>query len=187
MTKCLGLKWDRMSKTGGKRIISEEDHLRCLIRRRVWIAEYARALQLQEEGLAIVVSMDESYCHERQVSEFSYLPSDADGNPIVNVPACKGKGRRICIIGAVTKYGHVISHYPPGHPKAGQPIIDCAWIDNYNNHIESNGSFVELNNDGDPRRLYGRFPSCNKQMNKPTLQGITCHLRARKVNGTCWQ
>ncbi len=67
--------------------------------------------------------------------------------------------------------------YPVGHPKAGQPVIDCAWIDAAGNHIDANGSFVELNNEGEPRRMYGIIPSFNKQMNKITLKDI-----ARKLN-----
>ncbi len=35
--------------------------------------------------------MDESYCHERHVSEFSFLPSDAIGKPLVDVQASNGK------------------------------------------------------------------------------------------------
>lgn len=36
---------------------------------------------------------------------------------------------------------------------------------------------MELNNEGEPRLMYGRIPSFNKQMNKITLKDI-----ARKLN-----
>ena len=81
------------------------------------------------------------------------------------------------MIGAITIYGHVISHYPSDHPNAGEPVIDCAWVDKNDDHTESNGSFVELNNNGEPRRLYGRVPSCNTGMTKTQLQGIAAKLR----------
>ncbi len=157
MTKCLGLKWGKVSKVGGARIFTEEERFKYTMRRRVWVAEYAKALQLEKEGKAIVVSMDESYCNERHVSSYSLLPTDGNKNTLGNVPAPKGKGRRICMIGAITRYGHVITHYPPGHPKEGQSVIDCDWLDAGNRHVDVNGSFVELNNEGKPRYIYGRI------------------------------
>ncbi len=111
------------------------------------------------------------------MSECSYLPTDGDGNVIGEVPVPKGKGRRICMIGGCTKYGHIITHYPEGHPKAGQPVIDCDWVDANNNHVDHNGTFVELNNQGKPRKLYGRS-SYGKigSMNATQLKAVAVDL-----------
>lgn len=71
--------------------------------------------------------MDESYCHERHVSEFSFLPSDAIGKPLVDVQASNGK-RTEDLHDRGDRSTAMSFRYPVGHPKAGQPVIDCAWI-----------------------------------------------------------
>ena len=88
---------------------------------------------------------------------YSLLVTDANGDILDHVPGSKGKGRCICMIGAISRYEHIITHYPPGHETAGQPVIDCDWLDASNKHVESNGSFIELKKEEHPRRIYGRM------------------------------
>ena len=53
----------------------------------------------------------------------TYLPTNGNQKPISEVAAPKGESRRLFMVGGISIYGHLISHYPQGHPKAGQPVL----------------------------------------------------------------
>ena len=127
-------------------------------RRRVWILQYFLAIQEEEEGTAVVMSLDESYVHKNHHSNQSVTGTNEKDEPENEIAGSKGKGERLCMIGAITRWGHMIGYERDDMGEIaldqnGQPtpIIDCAWFDSRGNRVYKNGHFKELNSKGLPR------------------------------------
>ena len=161
-----------------------EQRIACL---RLFESEYGEAKRKEREGLAVLVSMDESFCNERHYSLYTYLPTNGDEEPIADVPAPKGQGRRLCMVGGISIYGHIITHFPDGHAKAGQPVIDCEWRKD-GHSVECDGSFVELDNNGDPRLLFGgNYPmDYIAKMNELELGNVIEEMHLKMTDDPDW-
>jgi hypothetical protein len=126
-------------------------------RRRVWILQYFLAMQ-EEEGLAVVMSLDESYVHKNHHSKQSVTGTTERDAPENEIAGSKDKGERLCMIGAITRWGHMIGYHQDedgeillDQDNHSLPIIDCAWFDNKGNKVQKGGHFKELNSKGVPR------------------------------------
>lgn len=97
---------------------------------------------------------------------FSLCCMDFMGNLVVDIPAARRQGRRLCFSGAVTCFGHYT-----GYNADGSPIIDCAWLDAKGDRVTKNGKFHELKSDGTPRHIY-ITESARKKALKPTSLSV---------------
>ena len=85
---------------------------------RDFLIEYDKYYKLIEEGKDYVfVFMDESYVHSTHSSERSFMPQD---NNLINKPS--GKGTRLIILHAITKFGPLTEL-----DDVGRPIYDLIW------------------------------------------------------------
>ena len=107
----MGLRWRKARPK--KRAVSEyrlevlEDFL-------VGLDKYVK---LADSGEGIVfVFTDESYVHNTHCHDYSYLPTDTTIN------RSSSKGRRLCIIHAITKDGPLVERDDTGYP-----ITDLVW------------------------------------------------------------
>jgi hypothetical protein len=122
------------------------------------IAELAAALQLEAIGEAVVAPADESFCHEGHASDYSLLPTDDDGNAMCDKQAPKGPGSRLCLAGLTTGFGSIVCHYDADHPLyPGEAVRHCDWRNGAGESVDSGGTYYELDNDGNPRALYGKL------------------------------
>ena len=86
---------------GRKHFVNSAPSYRWALIRR-YIYQYAKALQEQEDGIAIIVYMDESYIHAHHCSQFLWFClSSATKNEVRG----DSKGKRIIIMHAMTKDG----------------------------------------------------------------------------------
>jgi len=151
MTKICHIGWGKTKHIGGGGN-SEAKITQVKWRRRVFIAELARAQQLERDGKALIISMDESYCHNSHHSNYSLLPTDASGDTLGDLGGSAGKGPRICMSGAISKWGAFIGYN--AHDES--PIFDCHWENAKQESVMKNGTFKELNKHGKARAFHSK-------------------------------
>lgn len=103
LTKKLGFKWGPSKKVSLK--------IRKSLLRTKQIREFlilfANALELESSGDYVIVYMDETFCHQRHSSNWTWY---RDTDPAKNkVRTGSGKGKRFIILHAITKHGLLCS------------------------------------------------------------------------------
>ncbi|CAB1121123.1 unnamed protein product [Ectocarpus sp. CCAP 1310/34] len=76
-----------------------------LARIRRFLVEMVMAKRAEDAGLAVIVYMDESFVHQAHGSPYSYFPSDDDGVVQDGIGRTTGKGLRMIMVHAITKWG----------------------------------------------------------------------------------
>ncbi|CAN0283484.1 unnamed protein product, partial [Ascophyllum nodosum] len=76
-----------------------------LTRIRMFLAEMDRAKRAEDAGEAVVVYMDESFVHQAHASVYSYFLADKNGEVDSAFGRTTGKGQRMIIVHAITKWG----------------------------------------------------------------------------------
>ncbi|CAB1111725.1 unnamed protein product [Ectocarpus sp. CCAP 1310/34] len=76
-----------------------------LARIRRFLVEMDIAKRAEDAGLAVIVYMDESFVHQAHGSPYSYFPSDEDGVVQDGIGRTTGKGLRMIMVHAITKWG----------------------------------------------------------------------------------
>ncbi|CAM9976181.1 unnamed protein product [Ectocarpus sp. 8 AP-2014] len=76
-----------------------------LARIRRFLVEMDMAKAAEDAGLAVIVYMDESFVHQAHGSPYSYFPSDEDGVVQDGIGRTTGKGLRMIMVHAITKWG----------------------------------------------------------------------------------
>eukprot|EP01047_Picozoa_sp_COSAG01_P026436 COSAG01_NODE_1704_length_9434_cov_159.120193_3_plen_435_part_00 len=113
-----GYYWGRVKP---RKITSDPDRIDV---KRTYLASYAAALKKEEAGTHICVYLDESYLHQYHAAAFSWLKFEPDG---AHINRGNSSGKRLIMLHAITKDGPLVTRYPSGHEKAGQPIDDRTW------------------------------------------------------------
>ncbi|CAB1103515.1 unnamed protein product [Ectocarpus sp. CCAP 1310/34] len=72
---------------------------------RRFLVEMDTAKRAEDAGLAVIVYMDESFVHQAHGSPYSYFPSDDDGVVQDGIGRTTGKGLRMIMVHAITKWG----------------------------------------------------------------------------------
>jgi hypothetical protein len=143
MQTCCHVEWGKIERTGKQMgDMSEEKREQRKWRLRVWWAEWAFSKIEEDQGTAIVFSSDESYVHERHQQQRSLVPTDEDGRALGKILGQKRNGNRICVVGSVSKWGHLVAKDPDG-----LPIVDCDYRNSRGESVQKGGTFVELNNE----------------------------------------
>ena len=149
VTKIGSFGFGKFKAVGNINTKTEEDIVKRAYRIRVWIVEYYLAKRKEKMGLAVVFSMDESYLHAGHKNDYSILPRDDYGNLIPDINRPSGSGERICIIGAISIWNHLITY-----DNDGNYIIDSDFLNKKLESVDRGGHFTELNNQGKPRAIY---------------------------------
>lgn len=118
------------------------------IRERIFLIEYARELQRELKGDTILVYTDESFLHQNHCNRRSYYDrSSWIGRRI----AAGGKGRRLIVLHAMTRFGLVVKsgHSPPAPiPITGKPVFTAELVyegaDAEDYHKTMNADMYEL-------------------------------------------
>ncbi|CAN0419128.1 unnamed protein product [Ectocarpus fasciculatus] len=76
-----------------------------LARIRRYLVEMDMAKRAEDAGLAVIVYMDESFVHQAHGSPYSYFPSDENGVVQDGIGRTTGKGLRMIMVHAITKWG----------------------------------------------------------------------------------
>ncbi|CAB1096826.1 unnamed protein product [Ectocarpus sp. CCAP 1310/34] len=116
LLQCLVLK----RRTGGIKIppLNEERKNRI----RLFLVEMNLAKRVEDAGVAVIVSIDESFVHHAHGSAYScYFPSDDKGVVQDGIGRTTGKGLRIFMVDAITV------HRPSAELKEGFPIRE-GWF-----------------------------------------------------------
>ena len=96
------------------------------LRIREYLLAYSKALKLEQDGTHVVVYMDESYCHQRHASGYTWsLPGQN------RVRTGGGKGLRLIIVHAITKDGLLFdpgSERRPNDTEVIEPCKTSEWI-----------------------------------------------------------
>ncbi|KAJ1416943.1 hypothetical protein B484DRAFT_434387 [Ochromonadaceae sp. CCMP2298] len=124
---------------------------RRLMRLRVFHAEYCLARQKEEAGSVVLVQMDESFCNQFHFCEKGVVEVDAEGQVCAEVHGHKGKGVRLCLVGGVTMWGPLVCK-----DAEGQYVRDHRLQNARGEPVRTGGSFVELNQNNQPRAGYER-------------------------------
>ena len=143
------LKWSDIKK-GGKTGGSKEDALNRLWVLRIQIVEYCHIINREEKGEIIYIMMDESYCHERHSKKQSLCLLDSAGKAVKEIQAATRGGLRLCMIGALCRWGHVACT----DPTTGKYYRSCNWVDKNNVPVEKFGRFVEYSKHGGIRAAF---------------------------------
>ena len=83
-----------------------------LTRIRMFLAEMDRAKRAEDAGEAVVVYMDESFVHQAHASVYSYFLADKNGEVDSAFGRTTGKGQRMIIVHAITKWGPLVTRVP---------------------------------------------------------------------------
>ena len=118
------------------------------IRERIFLIEYARELQRELKGDTVLVYTDESFLHQNHCNRRSYYDrSSWIGRRI----AAGGKGRRLIVLHAMTRFGLVVKsgHSPPAPiPITGKPVLTAELVyegaDAEDYHKTMNADMYEL-------------------------------------------
>jgi hypothetical protein len=202
--------WSKVKRVG-KTELTEEKAIARSYRKNVGWAELAEAVRKERCGLALNLYMDESYVHKDHSSDFSVCATDANGNVIKDLKASKGKGERICMIGGITRWGHFTTRRIKfegvpvvdalGQPKFaesgkrvwvgkivegggdGSIVVDCEFVNARGEEVEKGGAFIELKNNGAPRKLFEKPPkkSFNSSTNATDLKSLADDWGVRYV------
>jgi hypothetical protein len=181
MQTCCHVEWGKIERTGKQMgDMSEEKREQRKWRLRVWWAEWAFSKIEEDQGTAIVFSSDESYVHERHQQQRSLVPTDEDGRALGKILGQKRNGNRICVVGSVSKWGHLVAKDPDG-----LPIVDCDYRNSKGDSVQKGGTFVELNNEHPqlPRTVFNHKtnpdPNRNKSATaKKSRNPFSCFKRA---------
>ncbi|KAJ1400437.1 hypothetical protein B484DRAFT_471193 [Ochromonadaceae sp. CCMP2298] len=143
-------------------------------RRRMWLrvfhAEMCIARKKEEAGKVVVVQMDESFCNQLHFCEKGVVEIDEEGQVRGELHRHKGKGPRLCLAAGVTQWGPMVCRGADG-----EFVRDHRWQNAKGEKVNYGGTFVELENMGNPRAGYERrrasaLPKCLKDMLLPELR-----------------
>lgn len=106
MYKVAGYSWDKMERKG-KAAKTQEQLDREMFRKCVYLVEHHRNLWLQHVmHTHIILGRDESFIYAMHNGQFSLLPRDKNGKVIKDINMSVKNGRRVCMSGGITWYGH---------------------------------------------------------------------------------
>lgn len=138
-----GYGWGETRKCGILQVspIKQEQQL---WRKWYYLIEHHRNLKLQHvEQSHIIISRDESFVHEMHNGKSSLLPRDENGDLMQDINRQVRNGRRICMSGGLTCYGHYTGYYQLVDG-TWTPFRDCIWINKDGEEVDNGGNYVEL-------------------------------------------
>jgi hypothetical protein len=127
---------------------------------RIFLAKRNNDIIDEKNGLIVLISMDESYIHEKHHADNSLLETDDHGNLINDMNCATRDGNRLIMIGALSTWGHIVSHN-----EDGEVVRDCVWINGKGDRVQHYGRFKELNNKREFRFKEEKKGKKNKRLN----------------------
>jgi len=86
---------------------------------RQYLLDFANALELEKKGTHVIVYVDESYINQNIAPNYTFLKIGSDGK----TNRASGKGKRVCILHAITKDGPLCTHDTTGEPHYGDAFV----------------------------------------------------------------